>query len=301
MILKGEVQILKATVIKEKKMTAEQYFFYLDDQIRLGQEELVRIIIKENYNIYPININDITNLKDIIFMVRYRKSIYSLEELSSNQLNELFLQFNKDPFQEINLDLKIEIPNEKLRRSSITYLKDTVKSYNVSSYLYLENSQMKTVKCYFYENFLTLTTGDFFGDYGLENKTHTRTATIKAKEDCFLGIIDIKQYLELIYAEKQKIAIKDQLFILEHFLFKNISHNVFKLKYFANFICCKFIKDEYLFKQLSDLDYVYFILEGEISLSISNINFKEINVLIKNLCEKMKITDEIVSIIILYT
>ena len=134
---------------------------------------------------------------------------------------------------------------------------------------------------------------------GLENKTQTRTATMQAVDDCFLGYIHIKYYSEFILFEKQKIAMKDLTFISENFFFKNIPPNIFKTKYYSYFILSDYAKGDYLFKENSDSDFFYFIKEGEVHLSMNNVNIREMNDIIKKLCEKIKQNDDLIGKLII--
>ena len=54
-----------------------------------------------------------------------------------------------------------------------------------------------------------------------------------------------------------------------------------------------------MFKQNTDFDYIYFICEGEVHLSINNINLIQLNALIKTLFDKLNIPKIPFSIIFL--
>ncbi len=298
-ILRGEMKILKPILSAEVKITGEQYFIKLHELVKNNEIEIVRYIIKENHDIYPISQNDIYYLKDILFKIKYRKSIYSQDTLSFDMLNNLFSEFDKNLVDELSLT-STELSSDILKRKSINYLLNSQKNIKLKNYLFLENCMVtKNIKLYTYDHFHTLRTGNIFGDFGLENKTQTRTATIQAITDCQLGYINIKYYHEFISYEKQKIASRDLNFILSNFFFKNIPQNTFKQKYFSDFISCDYTKGDFLFTENSEADYIYFIKEGEVHLSISHINLKEINSLIKDLSEKLKITEDPTSMNIL--
>ena len=295
MILKGELDILKFHTLNEMKMNAEQYFSKLIDMINRGQEELAKYTIKENNTIFPIKVEDLFYLKDILFKIKYRKSIFS-DEL--NEVSELFRKFEKNPAVELNLDLNTKVNVENFRRRSLTYINNNNLCYNLSNYLYIENSPIsKNVKFIDYYNFLTIRTGNCFGDMGLQNKTNTRTATIKAAGDCYLGYINIEQYYQFISSEKNQITNKEMIFIIQNSFFKKIPQNIFKTKYFNDFISINIMKGDYLFRENNESDYLYFIREGNIQLSISKINLKEINSLIKSFSSQIDITDDLISII----
>ena len=123
MILKGELDILKFHTLNEMKMNAEQYFSKLIDMINRGQEELAKYTIKENNTIFPIKVEDLFYLKDILFKIKYRKSIF-YDELNENYITlnviidenliELYSNFSihyykNNPKEIINLIIPVQL------------------------------------------------------------------------------------------------------------------------------------------------------------------------------------------------
>ena len=255
-----------------------------------GQEELVRITIKENYHIYPIHIKDIYNMKNILFNMSLRKTIFSKERIEVNKVQDLFYNFNRDPLIELNLNLTSEIPSDTIKRNSLKFIEKNLNNYNLVDYHYLESNQInRTIKFYDYETFHILKQGNYFGELGLENKSQTRTATIQALPDCYLGYINTDDYRSFISRENQNLITKNSDFLSENFFFKSISSIKFREKYLNDFICEEYKKGDYLFRQNTDFDYIYFICEGEVHLTINNTNFIQINTLIKTLCDNLNI------------
>ena len=93
---------------------------------------------------------------------------------------------------------------------------------------------------------------------------------------------------------------KNSYFILENFFLKTISNCKFRKKYLNDFISEEYKFGDYLFKQNTELDYVYFISEIKVHLKIYNTNLIQINEMIKSLCDNLKITNIPFSKIFLY-
>ena len=117
-ILKGEVDIKRPIIFREDKITADQYFNQLLEMVSKGDEELVRITIKENFYLYPIHMKDIHNLKNILFNIRLRKTIFSKEKFEANEVQDLFKNINRDPLIDLDLNLTTQIISDYIRRNS---------------------------------------------------------------------------------------------------------------------------------------------------------------------------------------
>ncbi len=113
----------------------------------------------------------------------------------------------------------------------------------------------------------------------------SRTATIQANKDTYLCYIYSDHYRDYILAEKQKLKIKEIKFFVECFLYNLISIPIFEKKCFSNFTYHELFRNETLYFEDDSLDYLYFIKEGEIELSL-NKNLLELHVLIKTLITK---------------
>ena len=122
-----------------------------------GQEELVRITIKENCHIYPIHIKDIHNMKNILFNMSLRKTIFSKEKIEVDKVQDLFKSFNRDPLIDLKLNITSDILPEIIRKNSLKILEENYDNYNLIDYDYLERNQInRNIKFYDYETFHTL-------------------------------------------------------------------------------------------------------------------------------------------------
>lgn len=89
-------------------------------------------------------------------------------------------------------------------------------------------------------------------------------------------------YRDYILTEKQKLRSKEIKYFIECFLYNLISIPILDKKYFSNFTSHELTRNEILFSEDEPIDYIYFIKEGEIELSL-NKNLLELHALIKKL------------------
>ena len=85
--------------------------------------------------------------------------------------------------------------------------------------------------------------------------------------------------------ENNKLKLKQIKFLIDCFFYNVLSVSTFQKKYFSNFTFHEFQKYQLLYSDNENVDYVYFIIEGEIELSL-NKNMFELHILIKELINK---------------
>lgn len=86
--------------------------------------------------------------------------------------------------------------------------------------------------------------------------------------------------------ENQKFKSKEIAFLLDNFTFKTVSEKLFKKNLFPDFIRNSYPKYSYIYKQNQEIDYIYFIREGEVELSME-LNLIQLNDLIVFLVSKV--------------
>ena len=181
-IISGSVTILKQKELTTK-VNADDYFKILINYYNNGEKDLLERTIKENKEIYNVNQRDIHRLEEISFKFKFRKIIFVKPSII--ELENLFFEYKikaKDfeiDFDELNNVVGINRSNEE--ESLINHLarNKKISSFNTnndnSNYRYLENiNEIKTVKIYEYEPFLTLNDGKYFGDFALETTNSVR-------------------------------------------------------------------------------------------------------------------------------
>ena len=147
-----------------------------------------------------------------------------------------------------------------------------------------------------YEIFSDLKTGATFGEDGLEPEGKFRTSTIiSIEEETYLGYINKNEYDLLIHESVDKRK-KNIFNIILHFsLFRAISQSIFERKYLNYFRDIIFEINHCLFKEGDEVDYMYFINDGEYELSV-NKNIIEVNNMImkyKKILKKITKANEI--------
>ena len=153
--------------------------------------------------------------------------------------------------------------------SSIDRVKLLIINYNSSKLPY---SNKKIPVVIEEERFLIkLGPGTSFGEMALI-KNETRNANIVANEKCELVSIDKVDYRKIIKdLEEQKINSKLKNFKLDYPFFQDWPANrCFRL--LSGFVTDTYSKGEYVYKQNSIANYIYFIKDGEFEVT-SDINF----------------------------
>ena len=103
--------------------------------------------------------------------------------------------------------------------------------------------------------------------------------------DTHLLYILAENYNDFILTENLKSRLKEIKYLIECFFFNVVSLSCFQKKYFSNFIFHTFNRNDPLYFEDETIDFIYFIKEGEIELSL-NKNIIELQQLIKNLINK---------------
>jgi len=235
--------------------------------------------IKVNHSRFPISIEDllILDLEEIHF--RYEILNNVREKFDTLYLRKIFKRFNREPTEYfINFGFI-----EKILKTTTCYY-ETIELFkehfqrlfnsplDLSTYRYLGNNEQVNVTIYYNQYFISLKEGEYFGDYALDsgNSNNTRKASIECAEDCLFGVINEETYKNYLFEEKRKLWEIELTFFLENFFFHPIKKNVFQTEYYHFFQLCKETKRTTLFKEGDTLDYIYFLKEGEVELTINN-------------------------------
>jgi CRP-like cAMP-binding protein len=136
--------------------------------------------------------------------------------------------------------------------------------------------------CYLYDLFLYLGSGFFFGDSALEGKGITRNATIRAEEDTILGFLTSDDYLNIIAPQRKIEKMKEINFLMHNFFFKDIKTSFFEQNLFHFFTLNENKRGSVLFTCDSKPNYLFFLKEGNISLTL-DASIIDINILNKEL------------------
>ena len=288
-IIKGRVGVFRPfnAIIY---MSGFKYFRYIYDLYLKKEDYILKIVLEQNYKKFPIkermlpklnenvakkliqkfnqnpknyadlftSVDDIlkkcyiniSTFKDSIFNTKIYKENFNYELLSrTNDYNEIyFLEYN----------LIHEYRNAKILNPIDN--QDIINNYN--SYIYNAAEDNKNIN----------------KDFNLNERSKY---TIKILSDTHLCCIDLNSYYNILLTEYKKILHRDAKYLIDNFIFKQIARH-FEKKYFPFFVYEELNYNDYLFRQNKPVEYIYFLKEGVVELSI-NKNIFQIDTLIKNL------------------
>ena len=283
-ILLGKIDIVKP-MQKKIEFTGNEYFFYLMDLKKRGDNYTFNLCIENNTEYYVIVKKDIELIPYIYILINLEK-IYIDFPIN---FSEVLKKVNISP-SKLGLTEELSKDNNYIRQN-MKKIKDLIpfeiSSDLMSKYEFIYDDFLKN-EIIIYEDvkFLSLESNDYFGDSALDIRT-TRNATIIASEDTDLGYLEMNQYHNNIGIEKGKLIQKKIKFLIKNFFFKDIKRTKFEKKYYGYFISNIYRKGDILFNENEEPLFVFFIEEGRVELSSSK-NISEMQNTINALSEKRK-------------
>jgi len=283
-ILYGKIDIVKP-IQKKVEFTGNQYFCYLMNLKKNGDNYTYNLCLKNNTNQYFISYEEEYLMPYIYILINLEKinidyQINFREVLSTVDIPPLKLALTERTASNNNFLRQ----NMKIIKNCLPY---DITDDLLSKYDFIFDNKIKNeIIIYEQTKFLSLETNDYFGDSALDVKT-TRNATIIASEDVDLGYLEMNSYIHNIGEEKSKLIKKKIKFLKKNFFFKKIDKTKFEKKYFGYFISTIYKKGDILFKENESPLFAYFIEEGKVELS-SKQNPIEMEATIEALSEKRK-------------
>ena len=270
----GRLSLMKPLEIKNYKMTYDDYIKYLLELNFKKEFSLFEEVLKLNSSILYFQskkhfqkfiklyfLNKIQNeLKDKLtfpniedYLIKYYLNFEDIE-FDKEKLKETYINSFKSSNNEWEIYLKIifQINNE----DSIFF----------SSYSFILDN--KDIEIDFtiikYDIFSYLNPGNYFGD---EEKENLNKICVRVEEESIVAFILKEKFNEIIYGNSlKKERLQKLLFLWENFIFKNISPINFENNYISYFNQCEFNRNEYLFKQDSEIINLYLIKEGQVTI-----------------------------------
>ena len=285
-IIQGKISILKPFQ-KIVSMTGFEYFKYLMGLKKNKENYIINQCVKNNDKNYIIETSHI-DIIQYIYLLNYLEYIHTNKK-PANELDNILELIGLEPL-ELNLD------PYKLCSEGYThdYLKTVKKRFhNISHILFdqysffNEYTTKKDVIIYEYRKVDTLKANDFFGDNNFENR-RTMDETISAEENCEMAVLSNKLYSEQISSEKNILIEKKISDLHQNHFFRQIKFTKFSKKYFKLFINEKYNKNHIIFNEGDEINYIYFIQEGLVQLSISK-SINQIEFLIDALLDKNEV------------
>ena len=291
-ILQGRIDIVKPQQ-KKTSMTGNQYFCYLMDLIKKGDNYTFNLCIENNTNNYVIEKEETELIPYIFILINLEKinidypidfsDVLKTVNISETQLGLTEEQVcNNDYIRENMGQIKKSIPHK--------ISNDLIEKY----YFIFDKSTKNDIIIYDDVKFLSLETNDYFGDSALDCKT-TRNATIIASDDTDVGYLEMNLYHTNIGEEKSKLIKKKINFLIKNFFFKRINPKKFEKKYFGYFISNNYKKGDIIYRENEKPLFVYFIEEGKVELSSSK-NIFEMEKTIETLDKKRKNINKLIMV-----
>ena len=292
-IIKGRMSELKANKY-HLKISFEEYISYLIKLQKNNEKYLLNKVFLENNNEIPIkSFDDIPKIYNVIFKKKLFENI-SLEKITNNiQLEEFFKKYSQD-FSTYKLSRKqlkkLEKDKNKIimgivNREWDDYIMEKCHQNSddllvFEPYEEIYKDKKKSYICYIYEISSNLKSGDYFGDFSLDDEKIIRNETLKAEENSILGFISNEDYINIV-APKRKVEKNKEIMLLNNgYFFKNISERIFKKNYYELFIKKEYGMNTILFNSKTNPKSLLFLKKGKISLFI-NCSIIELNKLIR--------------------
>ena len=278
-LIKGKLGMYK-TFYKIVKFSGFRYFQYIYELYLKNEKYLLKLILEKNYKLFPIDESMMNNLN-----INLAKYIFNLMKTNKEYLN-IFIS-KEDILKTCYIDPKDFSfdENENIEKKKIyDLLSQTKNKYDIYIYEYLQTELFidKSVLETFNNN-------DIINKYEIRNnnisfdykKTQNRKYALKSLSDSYICYIDLEEYIYYFIEEYKEYMHNQASFLINNFIFKRI-HKHFEKYYFHYFYFEEINANEYLFKENDPIEYIYFLKEGTVELTI-NKNIFKINDLINKL------------------
>ena len=281
-ILQGEIT-LYTPYSEIREITGYEYFCILIQMFDNDELSLLEKTIACNKCVYDINYEDIDLLKLVMLKISYQnlKNKYDVKKCFFERItikpSDVGIDFEK--MGRIAINDKIEV------------LINNVDDALCEKYLFLNDNNIKNkVSIYTYRNKVKICKeGDFIGKSN--NDIHIDKAV--AKTETHLITINNYIYNDYLAKEKENLKSKEVSFLYDNFFFKSIVKRKFEREYFPLFTKETFKKHDIIYQENDHLNYIYFIQEGSIILSL-NKSIIDTYLMIKHLQTYNNINDEVI-------
>ena len=287
-LISGKVGMYK-TIKKSVNMSGFSYFQYIYDLFLKKEQYLLKIILQENYKLFPIDesMMDYLNIKLAKYLINnFQNKTEYINIFDSKEDILKMCYINPNDFPNINENVA---PEENIESNSIYGLLSRIKDENnihIYEYLLIELYTDKQILEKFNNN-------DIIKNYKLTNThihykyniTPPRQYSLKTLSETYVCYFDLEEYI-YFFIEIYRIYMHEQAsFLINNFIFNKIVKH-FENHYFDFFEYEEVKANEYLFKENEPIEYIYLLKKGKVELSINKNIFKIqdlINKLSKNL------------------
>ena len=255
-------------------MTYDDYIIYLLELKFKKEFYLFEEVLKLNSSIlYFQSKNHFQKFIKLYFLNKIQNELkdkltfHNIEDyLTKYYLNFEDIDFDKESMKEIYINSLKSSDNKWDIYLKILFQINSEDSIFFSSYSYIIDN--KDTKIDFtiikYDIFSYLNPGNYYGD---DEKDNLNNICLRVEEDSIIAIILKEKFNEIMYGNSlKKERLNKLLFLWENFIFKNISPINFENNYISYFNQCEFKRNEYLFKQDSEIINLYLIKEGQVTI-----------------------------------
>ena len=287
-LISGKVGMYKK-IKKSVNMSGFSYFQYIYDLHLKKEQYLLKLILQENYKLFPIDesMMDYLNIKLAKYLINnFQNKTEYINIFDSKEDILKMCYINPNDFPNINENVA---PEENIESNSIYGLLSRIKDENnihIYEYLLIELYTDKQILEKFNNN-------DIIKNYKLTNThihykyniTPPRQYSLKTLSETYVCYFDLEEYI-YFFIEIYRIYMHEQAsFLINNFIFNKIVKH-FENHYFDFFEYEEVKANEYLFKENEPIEYIYLLKKGKVELSINKNIFKIqdlINKLSKNL------------------
>jgi hypothetical protein len=168
------LRIIKKTV----SLNPIEYINYIEKVYKSGNKDLISKNLKENYDMYYIEMKEIEFLNEIIFAITIK---HLPQKINIDEVLKILLEFNKNP-AEYDIDVtKKNYSDPKEMENLIDLIKGRVigklnfLGINLRKYNYIHTvKEKRKMSIYDEEIFLVFNEGKCFGDFALDSQSNVR-------------------------------------------------------------------------------------------------------------------------------
>ena len=282
LIINGKIGILKP-VSYHSEMTGLEYFFHIEELKKKKEIYILKQTLEKNKTVFRYDYNDINIVNTVVMKILIEDYFsFGINYYNSRKIEDILKICGfKENYFNIIFDISLKDDKEYVSKMERIILKKIpkIKKGLIEKYRHLTSESGKfRVTLFKYESIVELGNNFFFGDTALD-KTTTRNATIKTVEDTDLCYLELDYYKYYLKEEKRRLTMKEVLFLVDNFFFKNISPQYFEKKFLTNFIYEEKYLNEFIVRESEPAEFIYFIKKGTCDIYIKKNIFEIYNLI----------------------
>ena len=265
-------------------MDKHEYYMYMKYIYKLDEIELFNLILAENEEIFDkfellhfiLGDKSMKFHADALKQLKNMESAYISQRIFANKLNEnnfdndkiIIISKQKKKLDDIiKGDYIISCLDEKIRKINVP-----IQEYinNIKPIHFEEENEdlvKKRVSLYSYKIDAEIKVGDHLEELD-ESRMNKKISTIICNNHCIFGYFLKKDYINSLKITQTKFHKNDINFLLGNELFSTLNFQEFDRNYYRLFELMKKNQNQVLFTQGKISEYIYFLKQGEISVSL---------------------------------